>query len=739
MARTRKSRARVSADRDRTPGGAGAHGTSRSGGVNRRALWVIATTIVLAAGVVTVWRLTRPAPIALAPAPDQNVLLVTIDTLRADVLGCYGGRAATPNLDRLAASGVRFDFAHAHAVVTLPSHASILTGLYPFQHGIRDNSGYRLAPDVPTLATLLRARGYSTAAFVGAFVLDSRFGLNAGFEVYDDRLASTDAPTDISMPERRADVVVAAAQAWIAKQRGRWFAWAHLFDPHAPYAPPSPFDGGTRPYDGEVAYTDAQLESLLDAVRGVRDRPTLVIVTSDHGEALGDHGETTHGLFAYEATLRVPLIIAQLGGAQAGGDRRETRAGAVSPAPVRHVDLVPTVLDALGLETPAGLPGRSILPLLRGADADDRISYFEAMSASLNRGWAPLRGVLAGREKLIDLPVPELFDLETDPEEQTNLADGRPGRRRALDALLGGFRAALPDERRAESRDVGERLRALGYVSGTAPRKERYSEADDPKTLVEIDRAIHRGVDLIERRRFAEAVQVYRGILAERPDIALAYRHLAYVQWSGGDVHGAVDTIRRALNAGVAEPSLEVQLGTYLAEIGAAAEAIPLLEGAARSRPDDLEALNALGIAYARAGRPDAALNTFDAVLAIDPDEAMALQNAGAAELERGNLEVARRRFTRALEVDAGLSQAYTGLGVVEMKSGRRREAVAAWTRAVEINPREFDALYNLALELLDQGQATAARPYVERFVRTAPPAIYGREIQDLARRIEGR
>jgi arylsulfatase A-like enzyme/tetratricopeptide (TPR) repeat protein len=702
--------------------------------VNRRALWVIATTVALAAAVVSVWRLTRPAPVALAATPDQNVLVVTIDTLRADALGCYGGRAATPNLDRLAASGARFDFAHAHAVVTLPSHASILTGLYPFQHGIRDNSGYRLAPDVPTLATRLGAQGYATAAFIAAFVLDSRFGLNTGFEVYDDRLASTDAPTDISMPERRADIVVAAAQAWIAKQPGRWFAWVHLFDPHAPYAPPSPFDGGTRPYDGEVAFTDAQLGSLLDAVRGVRDRPTLVIVTSDHGEALGDHGETTHGLFAYEATLRVPLIVTQV-----GGDRRETRAGAVSPAPVRHVDLVPTVLDALGLDAPAGLPGRSILPLLRGADAVERVSYFEAMSASLNRGWAPLRGVLAGREKLIDLPVPELFDLETDPEEHANLADGRPGRRRALDALLSGFQATLPDERRAESRDVGERLRALGYVSGTAPRKERYSEADDPKTLVEIVRAIHRGVDLIERRRFAEAVEVYRGILAERPDIALAYRHLAYLQWSGGDVHGAVDTIRRALRAGVAEPSLQVQLGTYLAEIGATSDAIPLLEGAARARPDDVEALNALGIAYARSGRLEAALKTFDAVLAIDPDEAMALQNAGAAELEQGDLDRARRRFTRALEVDAGLSQAYTGLGVVEMKSGRRREAVAAWTRAVEINPREFDALYNLALELINQGQVVAARPYVERFVRTAPPAMYGREIQDLVRRVEGR
>src|SRR5262245_1267375 len=261
-----------------------------------------------------------PPQADLHPIARQNVLLVTIDTLRADALGCYGGPAATPALDRLAREGVRFEFAHAHAVVTLPSHASILTGRYPFEHGLRDNSGYRLPAGSRTAATVLKQAGYATAAFVAGFPLHSRFGLNQGFDVYDDRFGDTQAPADFDMPERPASTVVPLARAWIAERSGGtraasegWFVWLHLFDPHTPYRPPPPFDTtyANRPYYGEVAAVDAALAPLLDDLRA-STRPTLVIVTADHGEALGDHGEQSHGLFAYESTLRVPLIIAEM-------------------------------------------------------------------------------------------------------------------------------------------------------------------------------------------------------------------------------------------------------------------------------------------------------------------------------------------------------------------------------------------------------------------------------------------
>lgn len=695
----------------------------------------ITLAAILALVITAAWLGLRERAASFVRRADQNVLLVTIDTLRADALGCYGGPAATPTLDALAREGVRFDLAHAHAVVTLPSHASILTGLYPYQHGIRDNSGYALAAGVPTLATALRERGYATGAFVAAFVLDARFGLNAGFQTYDDRLGSTSGPTDISIPERRADLVVAPALDWIRAQPGRWFAWVHVFDPHAPYAPPPPFerDYAGRPYHGEVAYTDAMLGPLFAAARSSA-RPTLVVATSDHGEGLGDHGELTHGLFAYEPTLRVPLLVAQLGGSLDG-----RHGGATSAVPARHVDLLPTILDALEIDPPAGLPGRSLIRAPQSDADDEPPSYFEAMSASLNRGWAPLSGVLAGREKFIDLPVAEVYDLAADPGEQTNLADREPVRRRVLQDLFAGFRAAPPGERREIDRDAAERLQALGYVTGTAPHKARYTEDDDPKRLLDLDRAIHRGIELIEAKRLPEAVEIYRQIVTRRPDMSLAYRHLAFLHWELGDPRAAVGALRGALARGLTDPSLRSQLGIYLAETGAPAEAIALLEGAGRESHPDLEALNALGIAYARAGRLDEALKTFDAVLARDADHAMALQNAGSAHLARGDLAAARERFTRALAADAGLAQAYTGLGVVEIKSGRRREALTAWARAVELDPREFDALYNLVLELARNGQVEEARAHAQRFVRTAPPALYGGAIQELRRQFRVR
>ena len=263
------------------------------------------------------WALRTPA-VAIDVNADRNVLLVTIDTLRADALGSYGGRASTPNLDRLAARGARFAFAHAHAVVTLPSHASILTGRYPYEHGIRDNTGYRLAETQATAATRLKAQGFATAAFIGGFPLDRRFGLGVGFDTYDDDLGSTRSSASAlgneEERERRADAVVASALEWIGKQSGKWFVWVHVYDPHVTYDPPAEWKARfpTEPYLGEVSWTDSALGVLFDRV-ATHTRPTLTIVTSDHGEGLGDHGELTHGVFAYESVLKVPLIVSELG------------------------------------------------------------------------------------------------------------------------------------------------------------------------------------------------------------------------------------------------------------------------------------------------------------------------------------------------------------------------------------------------------------------------------------------
>jgi arylsulfatase A-like enzyme/tetratricopeptide (TPR) repeat protein len=690
---------------------------------------------VLAAAAIAVgalvWAITTRQPrAAFDRRPDQNILLVTIDTLRADALGSYGGSARTPNLDALAAHGTRFDFAHAHAVLTRPSHASILTGTYPYENGVRDHSGYRLKPGLPTLASLLKAQAFDTGAFVGGVPLERRFGLDGGFDVYDDRFGRTGNTSDFALAERPAGEVVAAALKWIGGRQGRWFAWVHVFDPHAPYAPPPPFDAeyAGRPYQGEVAYVDQALGPLLEAA-GRSGRPTMVVVTSDHGEGLGDHGELTHGLLAYETTLRVPLIVAQLGKPEAGS--RNPVAGDVSHYPARHVDLVPTLLDAVGMTAPPGLPGHSLLPgAPRPADADVS-SYFEAMSAMLNRGWAPLQGVVAGREKYIDLPKPELYDLAADPKEASNLVDRRADRRRVLETRLSDFHAAPPGERFAESPEVAAKLQSLGYTSGSAPRKAKYGEEDDPKNLMELDQWIQQGIEAWQHGRRGEALQIYERIIQRRPSMAIGYRNLAFLQWQNGNAREAIATLERAFRANAIEPGMTTQLGSYLAEAGRPADAIALLEPLAAQTPADPDALNALGIAYARAGQDERSAAAFRRALDENPANVQALENIGTLEMQRGNLTGARRVLEQAVTIDPRSARAHNGLGVVAMKTGARDEAFQHWKQAVSLVPNDFDALFNLGTELDAAGRRDEARPFLERFVREAPPAQYG---PDLAR-----
>jgi arylsulfatase A-like enzyme/Tfp pilus assembly protein PilF len=674
-----------------------------------------------------------PAFPAFVATPDQNVLIVTIDTLRADALGSYGGRARTPNLDRLADEGVRFTFAHAHAVVTLPSHASILTGRYPFEHGVHDNAGFRLPDSADTLAEAARAKGFATGAFVGAFPVDRQFGLAQGFDVYDDLAGRSVDPAEFTFNERPAAEVVAAARAWIEQQQKPWLAWVHVFDPHTPYAPPAPFDAQYPgdPYAGEVAYTDHALGPLLDLARRSA-RPTTVIVTSDHGEGLGDHGEPTHGVFAYESTLRVPLILAQLGAHTGAAPAR----GATSDVPVRHVDILPTIAGLIGLDVADDLPGRTLLGAANG-EREPRHAYFEAMTPMLKRGWAPLRGVIVGREKYIDLPIEELYDLAADPGEARNLAAASRERVQVLAARLGAFGAAMPGAQTPETADVRARLQALGYVSGSAPRKAVYTEDDDPKRLIDVDRLMIEGIDLHRAGRTADAVQAYRRVIDRRPDMGLAYRRLAYIQWEAGAMQEAIATLREALERNGPDIDVENRLGTYLSETGQAREAIAMLERTTAADPENTEGLNALGIAYAQAGRPADARRAFERILEIDPRDAFALENLGAVHLQRGDLDAAGDVFSRAAANDPRSSRARAGLGVVAIKAGRTDEAIALWREAVALDPANFDALYNLGTELAAAGRLADARPYLEQFARTAPPGYYGRDIERVRRLLE--
>ena len=474
--------------------------------------------------------------------PGLSVLLITVDTLRADAVGAYGNRnALTPWMDRLAARGVLFEDAHAHNVVTLPSHANMLSGRYPLEHGVRDNAGFRFPQGTETLATLLAARGYRTGAFVSAFPLASRFGLGRGFEVYEDAFVGAGPRPAFVEQERTGPETVALARRWVEAQRGQpFFCWVHVFEPHYPYAPPEPFASRFRgdPYHGEVAAADAALAPLLEPLLAAGDRGrTLVVLTADHGESLGEHGERTHGILAYEATLRVPLILYE---------PRLFDARRVS-GPARHVDLLPTILDALSLPVPEGLPGRSLLPLAAGEPAFPTTSYFEALSGRLNRGWAPLTGVIRDRAKYIDLPIPELYDLQGDAQESRNLAGRSPQRLEQMRGLLAPLRSADRGiDRRPENAETQERLRSLGYVAGGAvPARERYTEADDPKRLIALDALLQETSDLYFSGDLPGAVARCRELVRQRPQMPLSWLYLAHLQREAGDLAAAVESLRR--------------------------------------------------------------------------------------------------------------------------------------------------------------------------------------------------
>ena len=688
--------------------------------VGRSGLWTGAAVVVLLV-VGWLWS-SRPGTFTPARTSDRNILLVTIDTLRADALGSYGGRAATPNLDALAARGARFTFAHSHAVLTLPSHATILTGRYPYEHGIRDNGGFRLRDGDTTLATLLKPRGFSTGAFISAFPLDQRYGLQTGFDHYDDRVSEVGKTTEVAIPERRADVTVTAALDWIGRQSGKWFGWVHVFDPHAPYSAPDEWKSRypSDAYAGEVAWTDAALGPLLGAL-DAQQRPTLVIVTADHGESLGEHGEMTHGVFAYEATLRVPLIVAEVGPGQ------RPRRGIQVDAPARHVDLVPTILDLIGVDGPAGLPGVTLISTITSGDISDRPMYFESMMPALTRGWAPLRGVIAGGEKFIDLPIQELYDLRADVPELQNTASPRGDRVTVLQNLLRGFNVAPPGRPAEETASARERLRALGYTSGSpVPVRDRYTDADDPKRLIELDRLLHTANERFVEGRIDDAMAICQQVIERRPDMADAYRQLAFLLWHTGRQSAAIGVLGSALARGVTQRALQVKLGTYLAEAGAAARAIALLE---TLPSDDTDVLNALGIAYASSGRRADAERMFRRAMDLDPTNGLAHQNLGTLHLLANDLASAEKSLRAAIAIDPALAEAHTTLGVVLAQSNRRGEAVDAWKRAVALEPTEFKALYNVTIELAKQGRADEARQYGQRFIATAPPPLYAADI----------
>jgi arylsulfatase A-like enzyme/Flp pilus assembly protein TadD len=645
-----------------------------------------------------------------------NVLLVTIDTLRKDRVGAFGSTGGlTPNLDRLAKEGVRYTRAFSPAPMTLPAHASILTGLLPRRHGIRNNTGFRLDDRVPTLATRLKDAGYRTGAFLGAFVLDGRFGLSRGFDEYDDRFPRA-GRASFHYAQRRAAEVVRLAGDWIlapdSPRTVPWLAWVHLFDPHAPYEAPAEYGAGHAPYDAEVAYADAMLGQFLARLRAAHALDqTLIVVTADHGESLGEHGETTHGLFAYDATIAVPLVIAA-----------PLMHAATVDAPVTHADIEPTILDLIGVPLPGAVDGLSLVR----TPPSDRPIYFEALDAYLTRGWAPLRGVVQSGWKFIDLPEAELYDLSADPGELHNRAGANPHMvtlARAL-KLWSGPEASAPSP--ALDSETAARLRSLGYTAGTATRKP-VTVADDPKRLVALNERFNSALTAFDSGRTAESLSAFLSILRERADFDAARTSAATTLMATGRSHDAVELLREGLQHRDS-PDLWAKLGSALRDDGNLTEAADAYRRARRAGNESPDVMSELAVVCARLGRADEARSLFNQLIGRDPKASTTWFNLGLFELQNRRPSDAVTALQRAVALDPAYGDAWNALGAA-LVSADPSGAVEAWRRAERLLPGDYDLLFNLAMVLSESPTPAASIPYLQRFEREAPPDRYASDI----------
>ena len=695
--------------------------------ISRRALGLVGGSIflllLLLGQLGCFWRDRAPSTVREA---GLNVLLITIDTLRADAVGAYGQPGGiTPWMDRLALAGARFSHARAHNVVTLPSHANILSGRLPTEHGVRDNAGFRVPASLDTLATILSTRGYRTGAFVSAFPLESRFGLSRGFNEYDDRFADAARPAFL-VQERSGPETVAIAKRWIdSRGDGPWFCWVHLYEPHYPYTPPAALGSRFKhPYYGEVSAADAALEPLLAPILAAgRDGRTLVVLTSDHGESLGEHREATHGVFAYEAGLRVPLIVYQ---------PRLVRASVIDE-PARHIDLLPTILDAVALESPPGLTGKSLLPVMTGSrDTTATPTYFEALSATLTRGWAPLDGIVEKSMKFIELPIPELYDLKSDPNEQTNLAPLQPARVAELRSRLREIRGDRVNVAASdESRETRERLRSLGYVAATQSGGRReYTEADDPKHLIAFDARLQEIVSQYLAGDLQNALVRCRALLRERPDMPLTLFHLAILEREAGNLDAAIAALRKTVALVPDNTEAVAMLGASLTQAGRAAEAIALLDPYAGREQADVEVVTARALALAKLRRFDEALASMARASAEDPSNGRLLLEVGTIHLMAGQRDRARQAWTRALQLNPNLARVHTSLGMLSLEERRLAEAVQHWKAASALDARENLTLLGVGLSLAKAGQTAEARVALEFFMNHAPPERFAADIE---------
>jgi tetratricopeptide (TPR) repeat protein len=690
----------------------------------RAPVYAAIAAVVLVGALASAWlwlRAGRPAP------GDGPIILISIDTLRADHLPVYGYRQVeTPRIDALAREGVVFDRAYAHSPQTLPSHVSILSGRLPFETGVRDNLGFTVRPDLPLLAQALRDRGFATGGVVSSFVLRKETGIGRGFDLYDSEMPPAAPDRPMGQVQRAGMESLAVARTWMASLSSpRFFLFFHIYEPHKPYEPPARFSR-FAPYDGEIAWADEIVGQLLNDLkaRGLYDRATIVLL-SDHGEGLGDHGEQEHGLLLYDETIRVPLIVRLPGGAQAG--RRIT-------APVQHIDLVPTLLEWTGAKAPSGLRGRSLAPLLDGRRADLAESelYAEALFGRYHFGWSELYALTDARYRFIRAPRSELYDLQQDPGERRNLIAERPqtggAMRGVLERLLAGV--SVESQARVAKEDL-ERLQALGYVGSQPALTTASSDTlPDPKDKAAVLETYRHSIQLSAQGRYDEAIRLLRGVLDENPSMKDGWLQLGVDFVRAGRYVEALTAFKRLVEVDPADANSFVSVGGVLVTLGRLEEAKANAEIALEKAPaSDVRAKTSaceVLVKVALARQDDEAARRY-AKLAAAGDPSFPLDSYVEALLlhrqkqyERALplfIETARRLRGHAFAIP----ELHYHIGDTLANLGREEEAAAAFAEEIRLFPLEIGARRNLAMLYRAVGRFKEAEQAIDGLLRASP------------------
>jgi arylsulfatase A-like enzyme/Tfp pilus assembly protein PilF len=663
---------------------------------------------------------------------NLNVLLVSLDTVRPDHLGCYGyTELETPHIDRLAGESIVFHDALTSVPLTLPSHASILTGLYPISHGVRLNGTFTLTEEYTTLAEVLKAEGYETGAFIGAFVLDARFGTAQGFDTYDDRVEQRAVKSAMEHDERSAAAVTASVSEWLEGVSEPFFAFVHYYDPHNPYEPPAPYDSlyAANLYDGEIAYTDGEVGRLLDLLRdrGLLER-TLVVLVSDHGESLGEHDELYHGVLIYEAAMEVALMIRPPESLDLGTDLQlPLRIDRV----VELIDVFPTILDLLDIDLDHEIDGRSLVPLIEDRPFPPKVCYLESLYPHLAYKWSQLTGVRFNDWKFIFAPEEELYNLREDPHETRNLRAIYPDRAIELKAnllnIVNTRSRTAPQSTRTLSEEEAEKLRALGYVNpsySTIPTDIEPKGANPRDRIGNLEALLYRGIEAKGKGDLETAIALLTRLTEVDPGNPAGHAELAEALFDVGDVAGAQAEYLKVVEIDSTNTQGFLRLGDAARVRGDLDQALLFYRVAAEILPETPTVLSNIGSILMEQGHTDSAMVILRQALQIDSDDQIALVNIALGYLAQDRQDEALLWFHKTLKANPKHVKALMNIAFILLKRNQPDSLITYLERARDAAPMDVGVLKNLGSAYRQQGMVAEAATTFEVAVRIAPDDV---------------